>query len=90
MSEERSGDNENAKNNGPSHNALSVREGKDGKSYFKDIGAAFPHKDGKGFNVELEAMPVNGRVVLRTPSERIREMKEGGGKEHQPQSRERE
>ena len=25
-----------------------------------------PHKDGKGFNVVLSALPVNGRLVLRT------------------------
>lgn len=32
------------------------------------IGVAFPHKDGKGFNVELTALPLNGKLVLREPS----------------------
>jgi len=28
-------------------------------------GVAFPHKDGLGMNVELRAMPVSGRLVIR-------------------------
>jgi hypothetical protein len=27
--------------------------------------SAFPHKDGKGLDVVLEAVPVTGRIVLR-------------------------
>jgi hypothetical protein len=30
------------------------------------IGVAFQHKDGIGFDVVLDATPVNGRVVLRS------------------------
>jgi hypothetical protein len=33
------------------------------KSWTK-VGAAFPHKEGIGFNVELRALPVNGRLVV--------------------------
>jgi hypothetical protein len=29
------------------------------------IGVAFPHEDGKGFNLALHAVPVDGKVVLR-------------------------
>ena len=29
------------------------------------IGVAFPHEDGKGFNLALHATPVDGKVVLR-------------------------
>ncbi len=29
------------------------------------IGVAFPHEDGKGFNLSLQAVPVDGKVVLR-------------------------
>ena len=29
------------------------------------VGAAFPHKDKKGFNVELKAVPVTGKLVIR-------------------------
>jgi hypothetical protein len=31
------------------------------------IGAAFPHKDGVGFNIELKAFPVDGRLVALPP-----------------------
>ena len=29
------------------------------------IGAAWPNKDGKGFNLNCEAVPLTGRIVLR-------------------------
>jgi hypothetical protein len=32
------------------------------KSWTK-VGAAFPHKEGLGFNIELKALPVSGRLV---------------------------
>ena len=59
----------------PSHYAYQVNEGQDGKSYFNRIGAAFEHKDGQGFNVVLDAHPVDGRLTLRTPQERMQEMR---------------
>jgi hypothetical protein len=55
----------------PSHIAYQVRESADGKSYFNRVGAAYPHKDGNGFNLKLESMPVDGRVTLRSPLERL-------------------
>ena len=35
--------------------------------YWLNIGVAFPHEDGKGFNVMLQALPLhnNGKLVLR-------------------------
>lgn len=59
----------------PSHFAYQVSEGQDGKSYFNKVGAAFAHKDGEGFNVVLESVPVDGRITLRTPQERLQEMR---------------
>jgi hypothetical protein len=43
------------------------REGATGKeAYWLKIGAAWPHKDGKGFNLQLSALPASGgRIVLR-------------------------
>lgn len=29
------------------------------------IGAAWPHKDGKGFSLSCDAVPLQGRIVLR-------------------------
>ncbi len=59
----------------PSHFAYQVREGQEGKSYFNKVGAAFPHKDGQGFNIVLDAVPVDGKVTLRTPQERVQDMR---------------
>ena len=64
----------------PSHIAYHVREGQDGKSFFNRVGSAFPHKDGEGFNVILDAVPVDGNVTLRTPKERVEEMRNGDNK----------
>lgn len=61
----------------PSHLAYTVRESKDGKSYFNRVGSAFEHKDGQGFNVELDATPVNGRLTLRTLKDRLDERRNG-------------
>jgi len=34
------------------------------------IGAAFPHKDSLGFNIVLQAIPIDGKIVLRPPKEK--------------------
>jgi hypothetical protein len=51
-------------------NVFTVEEfesnGKTGKRWTK-IGAAFPHKEGIGFSVELKAFPVDGRLVVLPP-----------------------
>ena len=54
----------------PSFIAYSVRERKDKKSKFTEIGVVFPHKDGKGFDVLCDAMPLSGRITLRMPEEK--------------------
>jgi hypothetical protein len=42
------------------------RDGKTQKKWTK-IGAAFPHKEGIGFSIELKAFPVDGRLVVLPP-----------------------
>jgi hypothetical protein len=42
------------------------RDGKTQKCWTK-IGAAFPHKEGLGFSIELKAFPVDGRLVVLPP-----------------------
>lgn len=37
------------------------------KSFWNKVGAAWRHKDGQGFTVQLETCPINGRIVLRQP-----------------------
>lgn len=54
-------------NQQPNYTAYTVvkREGQD--DYWLAIGAAFQHQDGDGFNVVLQALPINGKIVLRIP-----------------------
>lgn len=40
-------------------------EGK--QAFWTRIGSAWPHQNGEGFNIELNALPVNGRIVLMSP-----------------------
>jgi hypothetical protein len=42
------------------------RDGKTQKRWTK-IGAAFPHKEGMGFSIELKAFPIDGRLVILPP-----------------------
>jgi hypothetical protein len=53
----------------PTHTVYSVRDyaKQDGEvdAAWTRVGAAWVHADGKGFNIALEALPVNGRLVLR-------------------------
>lgn len=63
--------NQNKRNEakGPALVAFHVRENKDGKGkgFWTRIGAAWQHEDGEGFNVQIDVMPIDGRIVLRTP-----------------------
>lgn len=61
---------EGKKGNRPTHTAYTVREftradtGELDAQWF-EVGRAWSHKDGKGLDVVLLAVPVDGRVVLR-------------------------
>jgi hypothetical protein len=56
-------------NKTPTHIAYHVRDGKE-KGYFTRIGAAWLHKDGKGFNVQIEMVPLDGRITLRVAGDK--------------------
>ena len=51
-------------------NVFTVEEyeanGKTNKRWTR-IGAAFPHKEGIGFSIELHAFPIDGRLVVLPP-----------------------
>ena len=51
----------------PTYQAYTVvkREGQD--DFWLNIGAAFMHQDGDGFNIVLQALPIDGKIVLRPP-----------------------
>ena len=49
----------------PTHRAYSVirREGQD--DFWLNLGLVFPHKDDSGFNIMLQAFPLDGKIVCR-------------------------
>ena len=53
----------------PSHKVFVVedrQEGDDKDAFWTRVGSAWPHKDGKGLNMQLASgVAVSGRVVLR-------------------------
>lgn len=55
----------------PSHKAFAVenftKDDKE-KSHWTEIGAAWEHKDGKGFDLLIKIIPLSGRIVLREPN----------------------
>ena len=61
----------------PSHLAYQVSDGQDGKSYFNRIGAAFEHRDHQGYNIALDAVPVDGKITLRTLKDRVEQARDG-------------
>lgn len=54
----------------PSHVAYQVRDREGGKGFWTRIGSAWAHADGNGFNVQLESVPLDGRIVLRVATEK--------------------
>ena len=53
----------------PAARAFHVREGKDGGKGFwsSPIGAMWAHDDGQGWNLQLDLVPLDGKIVLRVP-----------------------
>lgn len=49
--------------------------GEDQDAFWIKVGAAFAHKDNDGMNLVLQALPTNGRLVLRRFKEKPEEEK---------------
>ena len=61
----------------PEYAAYSVQETRDGKGFWNRIGAGWEHKDDMGIDVQLDSLPINGRVTLRAQvDERLKEYEE--------------
>lgn len=58
-------DTQTTSGNAPTHIAYQVYDGGQ-KGYWTRLGAAWPHKDGRG---QLEGIPLDGRISLRASSE---------------------
>lgn len=48
----------------PTHRLYRVT-GEGRKANWTPIGAAWPNKDGKGFSISCDAVPLQGRIVMR-------------------------
>ena len=52
----------------PKYIAYHVRQGKDGeKGFWTRIGVAWTSRDEKGFVIQLNAIPLDGKIILRLP-----------------------
>ncbi len=69
----------------PMYRAYSIIEREKDVPFWLNLGVAFPHKDGKGFNVILQALPLTGKLVLRLYEEEPEE----STKEQTPKSKKR-
>lgn len=56
--------------NPPSHAAYQVRDRAGGKGFWSRIGSAWAHADGKGFNIQIDVVPLDGRISLRLVSDK--------------------
>jgi hypothetical protein len=57
----------------PAYRAYTVIKRDDKDDYWLNVGACYPHDDGDGFNLLLNALPVDGKLVLRTYKEKPEE-----------------
>ncbi len=60
----------------PTHRLYQVT-GNGNDAFWREIGAAWPNKDGHGFSISYNVIPLHGRIVMR----RIRERAEDGGQQ---------
>ena len=50
----------------PAYRAYTVvKRGDDKDDFWLNLGVAFAHDDGEGFNLLLQALPIDGKIVLR-------------------------
>ena len=54
----------------PSHIVYQVRDREGQKGFWTRIGSAWSHADGNGFNIQLDCVPLDGRITLRVATEK--------------------
>lgn len=71
----------------PVYQACTVikREGAD--DWWCNIGAAFAHADGNGLNLMLQALPLDGKIVLRPPKDETNDRDNGRDERRDSKSR---
>ncbi len=53
----------------PTHIAYTVRDLDNDRSFWTRIGSAWAHADGNGFNIQVDAVPLDGRITLRVATD---------------------
>lgn len=51
----------------PTHGAFHVKVAGE-QEFWNRIGSAWRHADGEGFNIQLDTIPIDGRIVIRPAS----------------------
>ena len=64
----------------PAYRAYTVIQRKDKDDFWLNLGVAFPHDDGDGFNLLLQALPIDGKIVLRSYKEEEEDEPKSKGK----------
>jgi hypothetical protein len=56
----------NTTSNRPTHKLYAVTKSKTpgGKGFWQEVGAVWPHEDGKGFNLKMDFMPLIGQELV--------------------------
>jgi hypothetical protein len=49
----------------PDFIAYTVRNSKDGNGHWNKVGAAWEHRDGRGMDIQLDSIPLDGRLTIR-------------------------
>ena len=52
----------------PTHIAYTVQDREGKKPFWQKIGGVFEHADHRGYSIQLSALPIDGRIVIRVPS----------------------
>jgi len=54
-----------------------IVDGVEKDEFWPKIGVAFPMKDGSGFSIKLDSLPLNGQLVVRAPKPKKDDAPEG-------------
>jgi hypothetical protein len=56
-------------NKSPKYHAFVVKDRGEDQKFWTRIGAAWEHSKGGGLNIELDALPLDGKIVLLPPKD---------------------
>lgn len=66
----------------PSHRVYTVIKRENKEDYWLNLGVAFEHDDNAGYNLLLQALPIDGKLVMRTYREDEEEKEPQPKKKH--------